>query len=121
MARETERAEQGKGGAMKAEVVEGVLCFAWQDNNTVLGITTAYSPDDLVVRTRKKPAETSTNAAIVSPVFGDEYTKDLAIPRLIDEYNHHMGGWISQTNCGQATAPTTEGRSSIGNLFSCGC
>jgi Transposase IS4 len=79
-------------GAMRAEVVEGVLCFAWQDNNTMLGITTAYSPDDLVVRTRKRPAETSTNAAIVRPVFGDEYTKDLAIPRLIDEYNHHMGG-----------------------------
>jgi hypothetical protein len=91
--------EQGKSrgkamewGAMRAEVVEGVLCFAWQDNNTVLGITTAYSPDDLVVRTRKRPAETSTNAAIVRPVFGDEYTKDLAIPKLIDEYNHHMGG-----------------------------
>ena len=38
---------------MRAEVVKGVLCFAWQDNNTVLGITTAYSPDDLVIRTRK--------------------------------------------------------------------
>jgi hypothetical protein len=71
--------EQGKSrgkamqwGAMRAEV-EGVLCFAWQDNNTVLGITTAYSPDDLVIRTRKRPAQTSTNAAIVRPVFGDEY------------------------------------------------
>jgi Transposase IS4 len=91
--------EQGKSRgkamewrAMRAEVVEGVLCFAWQDNNTVLGMTTAYSPDDLVIRTRKRPAQTSTNAAIVRPVFGDEYTKDLAIPNLIDAYNHHMGG-----------------------------
>lgn len=91
--------EQGKAkgkalewGAMRAEVVEEVLCFAWQDNNTVLGMTSAYRPDDQVVRTRKRPAETSTNAAIVRPVFGDEYTKDLAIPRLIDDYNHHMGG-----------------------------
>jgi hypothetical protein len=93
--------EQGKGkekalewGAMRAGVVERVLCFAWQDYNTVLGITTAYSPDDLVIRTRKRPAETSTNAAIVRPVFRDEYTKDLAIPKFIDAYNHHMGGWI---------------------------
>ena len=58
----------------------------------MLGITTADSPDDLVIRTRKRPAATSTNAAIVRPVFGDEYTKDLAIPNLIDAYNHHMGG-----------------------------
>ena len=57
--------------------------FAWQGNNTVLGITTAYSPDDLVIRTRKRPAATSTNAAIVRPVFGDEYTKDLAIPNRL--------------------------------------
>jgi len=91
--------EQGKArdkalewGAMRAEVVEKVLCFAWQDNNTVLGMTSGYRPGDLVVRSRKRPAETSTNAAIVRPVFGEEYTKDLAIPRLIDDYNHHMGG-----------------------------
>ena len=44
-------------GAMRAEVVEGVLCFAWQDNNTVLGITTAYSPDDLRERDLPKPAQ----------------------------------------------------------------
>jgi len=92
--------EQGRGknkalewGAIRAEVVDDVvLCFAWQDNNTVLGITTAYKPEDLVLRNRKRPAETSTNAAIVRPVFGDSYTKELAIPRLIDAYNHHMGG-----------------------------
>ena len=49
--------EQGKGkskalewGAIRAEVVDELaLCFAWQDNNTVLGITTAYRPEDLVI------------------------------------------------------------------------
>ena len=56
-------------------VKEGVLYFAWQDNNTVLGITTAFSLDregDYVVRDRRRPGDTSTNAKIALSVFGDE-------------------------------------------------
>ena len=79
---------------MRAEVVEGVLCFAWQDSNTVLGVTTAYSPDDLVIRNRKRPAATSTNAH-TQAFFGDKHSKYLAIPKFIDAYNHHMWGWIA--------------------------
>lgn len=81
-----------KWGAFRGEVIDGVLCFIWQDNSGVLGITTAFSPSDIVVRTRKRPAKTSTSAAIVRPVFGDAHVKDLPIPTLIDAYNHHMGG-----------------------------
>ena len=71
-------------------VVCSVLCFLWQDNNAVLGITTAYSLEILVERLRTRPSLTSTNAHIVRPVFGDQKKKLLKIPHAIDEYNHHM-------------------------------
>jgi hypothetical protein len=73
----------------------GVQCFLWQDNNRVLGMTTAYSLMDTVIRPRKRPGTTSTSAAITRPIFGDSPVKDLPIPVAIDAYNHHMGGgWI---------------------------
>ena len=33
-----------------SEIVDGVNCFLWQDNNAVLGITTAYSLHQVVQR-----------------------------------------------------------------------
>jgi hypothetical protein len=73
-----------------AEIVNGVLCFLWQDNNAVLGITTGFDLAQRVLRLRKRPSLTSINARIVRPVFGDEPRKLLWIPKVIDEYNHHM-------------------------------
>jgi hypothetical protein len=72
-----------------------VLCFAWQDNNIVLGMTTVHSihrTEDLRKRERKHPSKTSTNAHLMKEVFGDSFTKELEIPSFIDDYNHHMGG-----------------------------
>jgi hypothetical protein len=89
------------GGSLA--VIEGeTLCFAWQDNNVVLGMTTAFSldreisedsqPINYVLRERRRPKESSTNAGIARPVFGNEAFKTLSIPTAIDAYNHHMGG-----------------------------
>jgi len=74
--------------------IEGyTLCFLWQDNNAVLGMTTAFRlKDETVWSYRKRPAPTSTNAHIVRPVFGDLVRKWLRIPLAIDQYNHYMGG-----------------------------
>jgi Transposase IS4 len=78
---------------MLAEIVDLTLCFLWQDNNAVLGITTAYSIKNITIwRPRKRPSPTSTNARIIRPVFGDETSKWLAIPLVIDRYNYHMNG-----------------------------
>ena len=73
-------------------IVNSVLCFLWQDNNAVLGITTAYSLHVLVKRMRTRPSTTSTNAHIVLPVFGDLKKKELEIPYAIDEYNYYING-----------------------------
>ena len=75
--------------------VDQALCFLWQDNNAVLGITTGFSlhqEEDKVIRSRKRPKETSTNAKIVRPVFGSEVIKELPIPTAIDSYNYQLGG-----------------------------
>jgi Transposase IS4 len=78
---------------MLAQVVDSTLCFLWQDNNAVLGLTTAHClKDDTIERLRKRPSPTSTNARIVRPVFGDLPFKWLHIPRAIDDYNHYMNG-----------------------------
>jgi Transposase IS4 len=75
-----------------AETVGYTLCFLWQDNNAVLGITTAYSLKETIERLRKRPSLTSINARTVRPVFGEEHSKLLSIPLAIDGYNHYMNG-----------------------------
>jgi hypothetical protein len=54
-----------------AEIVKDTEYFVWQDNNAVLGMTTAYSIKQTTPWLRKRPALTSTNTQIVRPVFGD--------------------------------------------------
>jgi Transposase IS4 len=84
--------------SMLAEVVDSTPCFLWQDNNAVLGLTTAHClKNDTVLRHRKRPSPTSVNARIVRPVFGDEPFKWLYIPRAIDDYNYYMNG-VDQGN-----------------------
>jgi hypothetical protein len=78
-----------------AKVVENTLCLAWQDNNIVLALSnvhTVHQADDFRAKIRRRPAKTSTNGRIVRLVFKEEHTKELYIPRFIDDYNHHMGG-----------------------------
>ena len=80
-------------GGLVAIVQGKTLCFAWQDNNVVLGLTTAFSlhqPRDIVIRNRKRPKDSLTNAAIAVPIFGGLWNKDLPIPTAIDAYNHGM-------------------------------
>jgi hypothetical protein len=75
--------------------VGNTLCFAWQDNNIVLALSTIHTVDkaeDFREKIRKRPAKTSTNGRIVRQVFGDDYAKELEIPCFIDDYNQYMGG-----------------------------
>ena len=67
--------------------------FAWKDQNVVLFMSTIYSGDEEIVRTRRKPGKAATNAVTSRRVFEpNEHTKQLAIPLFIDAYNHYMGG-----------------------------
>jgi hypothetical protein len=71
-----------------------VLCFAWQDNNTVLGVTTSYSlhrpQEDFIIKDKWRPKTTSTNYHIAKSVFENEKRKAVPIPVAIDDYNNGM-------------------------------
>lgn len=69
-----------------------VLEFAWKDQNVVLFMTTVSNGKEVVIRSRRRPPKTATNAATSHVVFGDKTIKELAIPEFIDTYNHFMNG-----------------------------
>ena len=68
-----------------------VAQMAWRDNNVVLFATTVSDPTAVVVRPRKRPGATRTGAVKTRKAFGEMIIKDMDIPVLIDQYNHHMG------------------------------
>ena len=55
-------------------------------------IHTIEGEESKVHREHRKPRETSSNSQKVRSVFGNIIRKTLPIPKIIDDYNHHMGG-----------------------------
>jgi hypothetical protein len=75
--------------------INSVLCIAWQDNNIVTALSTVHTvhlPTDWILCLWKRPAKTSTSAKSACEPFGNQSTKELPIPQIIDDYNYHMGG-----------------------------
>lgn len=60
-------------------------------------MTTGHRIDQTILRMRKRPKITSSNAAITRKPFGDQSIKMLSILTFIDDYNHYMGG-VDQAN-----------------------
>lgn len=79
-------------GHVSGEVVGNVCCLVWQDNSSVLFITSYHDISLTVERLRRRPKKTSTNATTVRGIFGDQARKKLPIPQFIDDYNYYMGG-----------------------------
>src|SRR5882757_2120692 len=82
-------------GTLCAVAVNDVLCVGWQDNNLVLMLSTVHTVHEIsdeVLRERKRPAKTSTNASIARQVFGNCAKLELAIPTIINDYNSSMNG-----------------------------
>jgi hypothetical protein len=46
---------------------------------------------ELIIQDRRRPRATSIAAKSIQAEFGDAMRKNLAIPCIIDEYNHKMG------------------------------
>ena len=66
--------------------------FAWKDSNVVLFATTVGNLAETVTRNRRRPAPTRTGARQTRKLFGSKVRMELEIPKLIDDYNHFMGG-----------------------------
>ena len=60
-------------------------------------MTTGYTAQEIVEKNRKRPKKTSTSASIARAPFGDEFTKVLPIPGIIDGYNNGMN-MVDQAN-----------------------
>ena len=76
-------------------VVDGVLAILWIDNGAVTMLSTIHEligDDWEVKRNRRRPRETHINATNVRATWGKDSRKQLMIPKVIDDYNHHMGG-----------------------------
>ncbi len=68
-----------------------VCQVGWKDQAFVLMMSSVLSGDERIVRLRKRPKETSSKAKTSGVPFGKEPVKELRIPAIADEYNHHMG------------------------------
>ena len=75
-------------------VVDEVLAFLWVDNNLVTMLTTIHGLGDQwkIERNRRRPRITNVNKARVQDTWGTSPRKIVAIPKIIDDYNHYMGG-----------------------------
>lgn len=53
---------------------------------------TVYKLTNQIPCLYKRPAKTSTSAKSARELFSDQPTKELPIPRPIDDYNYYIGG-----------------------------
>ena len=70
----------------------GTLCARWMDNGMVFCVSTIHRTGQMVKRTRRKPRKTIKNQEHVDKVWGSNGKTEVFIPKLIDDYNHWMGG-----------------------------
>ena len=70
----------------------GTLCARWMDNGLVFCCSTLHHVGDSISRRRKRPRVTNKNKNHVNTIWGEESVKKINIPKLIDDYNHWMGG-----------------------------
>ena len=55
-------------------------------------VSTIHRAGQMVKRTRRKPRKTIKNQVHVDKVWGLNGKTEVFIPKLIDDYNHWMGG-----------------------------
>src|SRR5690349_5886489 len=75
--------------------VDKVLAILWIDNGPVTMLSTIHGLKESswhVEKNRRRPRKSSLNADKVREIFGNNSRMKLKIPRVINDYNHHMGG-----------------------------
>ena len=72
--------------------VKNFLILRWIDNNVVTMVSTIHTGYETAIRLRWKPRENQVNKAHVRNVWGELPVIPISIPKVIDNYNHWMGG-----------------------------
>ena len=54
-------------------------------------MSTVSNGIDQILRPRKRPGITSTNAKTLRKVFSNQTIKELLIPKFINDYNYYIG------------------------------
>ncbi len=70
----------------------GTLVARWMDNGMVFCVSTVHRIGQTIKSCRRKPRVTPKNKTHVDKIWGDKGKMDIEISRLIDDYNHRMGG-----------------------------
>jgi Transposase IS4 len=69
------------------------LIARWYDNTDVLLVSTIHLGDETILKMRRRPKATAGNSGHLSKVWpSGAHTVPITIPRMIDDYNHWMGG-----------------------------
>jgi Transposase IS4 len=68
------------------------LTARWVDNNIVTMVSTLHTGEEIVTSSRKRPRATAVNRNHLNTVWGNEAKRSIAIPKMIDDYNHWMLG-----------------------------
>ena len=55
-------------------------------------VTIMHTADETVSHVRKKPRVNAVNKANLNRIWGDSFARMIEIPKVIDDYNHWMGG-----------------------------
>ena len=71
---------------------DNYLVCRWIDNKDVWMVSTIHTGYETVTNKRRKPRITETNRNNLPIVYGNEHTITIDIPKVIDDYNHWMGG-----------------------------
>jgi hypothetical protein len=71
---------------------DGFRVLRWMDNNIVTMVTTVHTGNEKVERGRRKPRLNQKNKDHLEEVWGEQHTRNIAIPKVIDDYNHWMLG-----------------------------
>jgi len=68
------------------------VTYRWVDNNVVTLVSTMHDPNATIVKPRRRPRTTQVNRRHVQLVWGDDSVKDIAIPCVVNDYNHWKVG-----------------------------
>ena len=68
------------------------LVARWMDNGIVFCVSTVHKAGQIIERCRRRPRKTLKNKARVDRIWGQQGKVDIWIPKLIDDYDHWMGG-----------------------------